>query len=102
MTTTFLISALALISALTSLTVEGIKKLCGDKYSYNVMAVVVALILTIIGSILYVIYFAVPVTSQTIITIIVLTYLAFLVSTTSFDKIKQLLEQIGGKDDIHG
>ena len=96
--TTFLISALAIIAALTSLTVEGIKKLIGDKYPYNAMAVVVALILTLIGSTMYIIYFGIPVTAQVIITVIVLTYLAFLVSTTSFDKIKQLLEQIGGKD----
>lgn len=99
MTTTFLISALALISALTTLTVEGIKKLCGEKYSYNVLAVIVALVLTLVGSILYIIYYSVPVTSQTVIIVIVLTYLAFLVSTTSFDKVKQLLKQIGGSND---
>lgn len=98
MNTTLMISALALISALTSLTVEGIKKLTGDKYSHNVTAVVVALVLTIIGSILYIVYNNIPVTAQSVITVIVLTYLSFLVATTSFDKVKQLLEQIkGGK-----
>ena len=97
MNTTLMISALALISALTSLTVEGIKKLIGDKYPYNAMAVVVALILTLIGSTMYIIYYAIPVTAQVIITVIVLTYLAFLVATTSFDKVKQLLEQIKGE-----
>ena len=98
MNTTLMISALALISALTSLTVEGIKKLTGDKYSHNVTAVVVALVLTIVGSILYIVYNNIPVTAQSVITVIVLTYLSFLVATTSFDKVKQLLEQIkGGK-----
>ena len=91
-----MISALALISALTSLTVEGLKKLIGDKYSYNVIAVIVALVLTIIGSILYIVYNNIPVTAQSVITVIVLTYLSFLVATTSFDKVKQLLEQIKG------
>lgn len=97
MNTTLMISALALISALTSLTVEGIKKLIGDKYPYNAMAVVVSLILTLIGSTMYIIYYAIPVTAQVIITVIVLTYLSFLASTTGYDKVKQLLEQIGGK-----
>ena len=94
MNTTFLISALALISALTSLTVEGIKKLIGDKYPYNVMAVLVALALTLIGSTMYIIYYAVPVTAQTIITVIALTYLSFLSATVGYDKIRELLEQL--------
>ena len=94
MTTTFLISALALISAFTSLTVEGIKKLTGDKYPYNALAVVVALILTLIGSIMYIIYYAIPVTAQTVITVIALTYLSFLSATIGYDKIRELLEQI--------
>ena len=94
MNTTLLISALAVISALTSLTVEGIKKLVGDKYSYNVMAVIVALVLTVIGSVLYIVYYAIPITAQVIVIIIALTYLAFLSATCGFDKIKQLLEQL--------
>ena len=97
MNTTFLISALALISILTSLTVEGIKKLVGDKYSYNMMAVIVALVLTILGSVLYIVYYSIPVTAQAIVIIIALTYLSFLSATCGFDKIKQMLEQIGGK-----
>lgn len=95
--TTFLISALAIIAALTSLTVEGIKKLIGDKYPYNAMAVVVALILTLIGSTMYIIYFGIPVTAQTIITVIALTYLAFLSATIGYDKVRELLKQIKGE-----
>lgn len=95
--TTFLISALAIIAALTSLTVEGIKKLIGDKYPYNAMAVVVALILTLIGSTMYIIYYAIPITAQTIITVIALTYLSFLSATIGYDKVRELLEQIKGE-----
>ena len=97
MNTTFLISALAIIAALTSLTVEGIKKLIGDKYPYNAMAVVVALILTLIGSTMYIIYYAIPVTAQVIVTVIALTYLAFLSATIGYDKVRELLEQIKGE-----
>ena len=92
-----MITALAIISALTSLTVEGIKKLIGDKYPYNAMAVVVALILTLIGSTMYIIYNSIPVTAQTIITVIALTYLSFLSATIGYDKVRELLEQIKGE-----
>lgn len=93
----FLISALAIISALTTLTVEGIKKLLDEKqktYSSNVLAVIVSLVLTIIGSALYLIYFSMAVTPQIIVIIICLVFLSFLSATVGYDKIKQLLEQL--------
>ena len=93
----FLISALAIISALTTLTVEGIKKLLDEKqktYSSNVLAVIVSLVLTIIGSALYLIYFNMVVTPQIIVIIICLVFLSFLSATVGYDKIKQLLEQL--------
>lgn len=93
----FLLSVLAVISALTTLTVEGIKKILDEKqvqYSSNVLAIIVALILTIVGSVLYLIYFSVPVTAQVIVVIICLVFLSFLVATVGYDKVKQLLEQL--------
>lgn len=94
----FLLSALAIISALTTLTVEGIKKILDEKkkeYSSNVLAVIVSFALTIIGSALYMIYNTMPITPQAIVTIICLVFLSFLAATVGYDKIKQLLEQIG-------
>lgn len=93
----FLLSVLAVISALTTLTVEGIKKILDEKqvqYSSNVLAIIVALILTIVGSVLYLIYFSIPVTAQVIVIIICLVFLSFLVATVGYDKVKQLLEQL--------
>ena len=98
----FLLSVLALISALTTLTVEGIKKLLDEKhinYSSNILAVVVAFILTLIGSILYIVYFSVPVTAQVIVVIICLVFLSFLTATVGYDKIKQLIEQLTKKEE---
>lgn len=98
MTSGFLISALALISVLTSLTVEALKKLFNEKqiqYSSNLLAVVVSVVLTIAVSVGYILYFAIPVTIQVIITVIALAFLSFLGATVGFDKIKQLLEQLG-------
>lgn len=90
-----IISALAIISVLTSLTVEALKKLLGDrKYSSNLLAVIVAVILTLAISIGYLVYTGTAVTAQIIVTIIALTFLSFLSATVGFDKIKQMIEQI--------
>lgn len=91
----FLISALAIISALTTLTVEGLKKLIGEKIkSYNLLAVIVAVVITLALSAGYIIYTATAITPQIIIEVIALVFLAFLSATTSFDKVKQLIEQL--------
>lgn len=94
----FLLKALALISGLTTLTVQAIKKLLNDKqvqYSSNLLAAIVAVILTLCVSVAYVLYFAVPLSVQVIISVIALIYLSFLCATIGFDKIKQLIEQMG-------
>lgn len=94
----FLLKALALISGLTTLTVEAIKKLLNDKqvrYSSNLLAAIVAVILTLCVSVAYILYFAVPLSVQVIISVIALIYLSFLCATIGFDKIKQLIEQMG-------
>lgn len=95
MTSTFLISALALISILTSLTVEAIKKLLGDrKYSANLLAAIVAVVISVVVNICYIIYYSIAVTPQVIITILAMVFLSFLASTVGFDKVKQMLQQL--------
>ena len=92
-----LIKALFLISALTSLTVEAIKRLLEGremKYSSNLIAAIVSVILTVAISICYIIYTGMAVSPQVVVTIIALIYLSFLASTVGFDKIKQLINQI--------
>lgn len=93
----FLISALAIISGLTSLTVEAIKKLLGDrKYSSNLLAAIVAVVLTVAVSAGYMIYFDMALTPQIAVTVAALTFLSFLSATVGYDKIVQLFKQIGG------
>lgn len=94
----FLLSALALISVLTSLTVEAIKKILNEKkveYSSNLLAVIVSTILTVALCVGYALYFGEPFTIQKVIIMIALTFLSFLSATVSFDKVKQALQQIG-------
>ena len=93
----FLLSALAIISVLTSLTVEALKKLLGDrKYSANLMAVIVSVVLTIVTSVCYMVYYSITLTPQIAVIIVALTFLSFLASTVGFDKVKQLIDQITG------
>jgi hypothetical protein len=95
MSSGFLISALAIISGLTSLTVEAIKKILGDKkYSSNLLAAIVAVILTVAVSAGYLVYFSIPLTPQIVVIIIALVFLAFLASTVGYDKVVQLFKQI--------
>lgn len=96
----FLVGAVAGISVLTTLTVEGIKKLLDEKgktYSSNILAVIVSFVLTLISSILYIVYYAVPVTPQIIVVIICLIFLSFLTATVGYDKVKQTFEQLKKK-----
>ena len=91
----FLISALAIISGLTSLTVEAIKKLLGDrKYSSNLLAAIVAVVLTVAVSAGYMIYFDMALTPQIAVTVVAMTFLSFLSATVGYDKVKGLLEQL--------
>lgn len=92
----FLLSALACISILTSLTVEAIKKIVGDKIkiSYNLLAAIIAIILTIAVSAGYLIYTGTAFTAQIAVIIIAMVFLSFLSSTVGFDKIKQMIEQL--------
>lgn len=93
-----IITALAVISVLTSLTVQALKKLLdekGFKYSSNMLAVVVSIILTLICSVAYIIYTAMPITPQVIISIFALMFFSFLGSTVGYDKVIQLIKQLG-------
>ena len=94
----FLISVLALIAALTSLTVEGLKKILDEKgmtYSSNLLAVIVSAVLTIAMCVGYVLYSGIPFTIQTVIIMIALVFLSFLSATVGYDKVKMLIEQMG-------
>jgi len=77
----FLTTALLIVSVITNLTVEGIKKLLDGtkvKYSSNVLAAVLSVLIACAVSVIY----------------LVLMYLGFLISTVGYDKVIQMLKQI--------
>ena len=98
MSSGLIVTALTLISVLTSLTVEAIKKILNDKhidYSSNLLAMVVSIVLTLAICIGYVLYWGVPITIQNVVVMVALVFLSFLSATVGFDKVKQMLDQLG-------
>jgi amino acid transporter len=97
MTYEFIFIALTVISVLTSLATEGIKKLLDEqkiKYAPNLLAAAVSVIFTIVASVCYIVYTGGAVTAQIIIECVVMVFLSFLIATVGYDKVIQAIGQI--------
>ena len=93
----FLTTALLIVSVITNLTVEGIKKLLDRtkvKYSSNVLAAVLSVLIACAVSVIYLIMTDTIFTMKIGVEIVVLMYLGFLTSTVGYDKVIQMLKQI--------
>lgn len=93
----FLTTALLIVSVITNLTVEGIKQLLDGtkvKYSSNVLAAVLSVLIACAVSVIYLIMTDTIFTMKIGVEIVVLMYLGFLISTVGYDKVIQMLKQI--------
>lgn len=93
----YMTTGLLIVSVVTNLTVEGIKKLLNDiniKYSSNVLAAIVSVLLACAISICYLIMTDTAFTLKNGVEVVVLMYLGFLVSTVGYDKVVQMIMQI--------
>jgi len=93
----FLTTALLIVSVVTNLTVEGIKKLLDGttvKYSSNVLAAVSSVIIACAVCVIYIIMNDVVFSSKVGVEIVILIYLGFLTSTVGYDKVGQMIKQI--------
>lgn len=93
----FLTTALLIVSVITNLTVEGIKKLLDGtkvKYSSNLAAILSVLIACAVSVIYLIMTDTVFCTMKIGVEIVVLMYLGFLISTVGYDKVIQMLKQI--------
>ena len=99
MTTTTFLMLLSSFSVLSGLVTEGIKKLISDKtnMSYNIIALVVALVIGGAGSAVYYQLNAIPFDVNNVIYMILMGLASGLCSMVSYDKLKQCIEQISGK-----
>lgn len=97
MPVTFLTTALLIVSVVTNLTVEGIKKLLegtNAKYSSNVLAAIISVVMAFAVSVIYLIMNDVAFTLKIGVEIAILMYLGFLVSTVGYDKVIQTIKQV--------
>lgn len=93
----FLTTALLIVSLVTNLTVEGIKKLLSDtkvKYSSNVLAAVSSVVIAFAVSVIYMIMNDVALSLKIGVEVVILMYLGFLTSTIGYDKVIQMIKQI--------
>lgn len=93
----FLTTALLGVSLLTNLTVEGIKKLLDGtdkKYSSNVLAAIISVVIAGAISVVYLIMNDIAFSMKIGVEIVVLMYLGFLISTVGYDKVIQMIKQI--------
>ena len=99
MTTTTFLMLLSAFSVLSGLVTEGIKKLISDKanMSYNIIALVVALVIGGVGSAVYYQLNAIPFNLNNVIYMVLMGLASGLCSMVGFDKIKQAVEQLSGK-----
>lgn len=97
-TSTFLF-LLAAFSTITGLVVECIKKIVTDKanISWNVTALIVALIVGGCGCAIYYQLNGIPFTTNNIIYAVLMGFASALSATIGYDKIRQAIFQITGK-----
>ena len=96
--TTFLI-LLSAFSVLSGLVTEAVKKVVNDKanLSYNIVALVVALIIGGVGCVIYYQLNAIVFTTNNVIYMILMGLASGLTATVGYDKVKQAIEQVVGK-----
>lgn len=93
----FMTTALLIVSLTTNLTVEGIKKLLNEttiKYSSNILAAVVTVLMSCAVCAIYIIINDIVFTMKIGVEVCVLVYLSFLTSTVGYDKVIQMIQQI--------
>ena len=102
MTAPMFLMLLAAFSSISGLITEGIKKLISDKknLSYNLLALIVALIVGGVGCVIYYQLTGIPYTTNNIIYIILMGLASGLSSMVGYDKIKQMIQQFAKNEII--
>lgn len=99
MNTTMFLILLSAFSVVSGLVTEGVKNIITDKVnlSYNIVALITALIVGGGGTAVYYQLNAIPFTVNNIIYMVLMGLASALVSMTSYDKVKQTIEQFLNK-----
>ena len=94
MNTTMFLILLSAFSVLSSLVTEGIKNITTDNLSYNIIALITALIIGGGGTAIYYQLNEIICTTNNIIYMVLMGLASALVSMVGFDKVKQSIEQL--------
>lgn len=97
MSISYITTAILAVALITNLTVEGLKKLLNDttiKYSSNVLAAIVSVVVALAISVMYMIMQDAVFTPKIGVQIASIMYLSFLSSTVGYDKVIQMIAQI--------
>lgn len=96
MTTTSFLILLSSFSIISALVTEAVKNLVSDKanISYNIVALIVALIIGSAGTAVYYQLNEIAYTVNNVIYLVLMGFASGLVSMVGFDKVKQAIEQI--------
>lgn len=99
MNTTMFLILLSAFSVFSSLVTEGIKNITTDKVnlSYNIVALITALVIGGGGTAVYYQLNAVPFTVNNVIYAVLMGLASGLTATIGYDKVKQAIEQIVNK-----
>lgn len=99
MNVTIFLILLSAFSVLSGLVTEAVKKVVNDKanLSYNIVALVVALIIGGVGCAIYYQLNAIVFTTNNVIYMILMGLASGLTATVGYDKVKQAIEQVVGK-----
>lgn len=93
----FMTTGLLIVSLLTNLTVEGIKKLLegtNKTYSSNILAAILSTVIAGAVCVIYLVMNDIAFSVKIGVEIVILMYLGFLVSTVGYDKVLQTIKQI--------
>lgn len=96
MTTGTFLLLLSSFSTLSSLVTEGIKKRFGvdRKFSYNLLALLVALVIGCVGTGIYYQFHAIEFTTNNILCLALMGFASGLTSMIGYDKVSQLISQL--------
>ena len=96
MTIAFFVILLTVLSLITGLVMEAIKKVIGEKFEYakNLIVGIISIVLGCGGCVIAYIFLGIPFTAVTIICIFLMGLAVWLVSMVGYDKVVQTIAQI--------
>lgn len=95
MTVEIFLALLVCFSTATSLLTEAVKKITGEKIPYNMIVLVIAIIVGCVGTGVFYVLKGIPITSIEIIYLLLMGVANWIGAMVGYDKVKQLICQIG-------